>query len=259
MISAGSTHVVVLAAGRGSRLGRLGADTPKWLLDIGGRTIAERQLEAIAAVAGPIGSVRVVTGHADDEIRRFLSRRLDEVSVLFNPDYARLNNWYSVLLALRALGDEDPDARVAIINGDLFAAPAWIAAFLTESATTDAESLVGVDLSRELTDESMRVSASTGPPATIGAIGKVGVVDAAGEYVGLLMARGGVLAAFREALEHFVDDEGSRDEWYERAVALTAAKGAQWVVWPTPDGNWVEIDDDGDLDAAVGLATGGES
>jgi len=39
-----TTHVLVLAAGEGSRLGALGAETPKWLLGAGERTIADRRL-----------------------------------------------------------------------------------------------------------------------------------------------------------------------------------------------------------------------
>jgi len=252
-----STHVIVLAAGRGSRLGALGADTPKWLLEVGDRTIAERQLEAIAlARAAPgeaIGSVRVVTGHASEEIERFLATRPDDaVSILHNPDFAEINNWYSVLLALREL-DAEPDARIVIVNGDLCARPEWIAEFLAESAGTAAESLVGVDLARRLTDESMKVSTDGGDPPTIRAIGKVGVEDPVGEYVGLLMARGSVLGAFREQLEGFVGQAGHRDEWYERAVGLTSADGVRWVIHPTLDSRWVEIDDDGDYEAALDL------
>jgi choline kinase len=258
-LSAANTCVVVLAAGRGSRLGSTGAETPKWLLPVGDRTIAERQLEA-AEIArretgGAIGPVHVVTGHADGAIGRFLADRSgDGARTLHNPDFAALNNWYSVLLALRELDRDDDGSRIVIVNGDLFARPAWIAAFLAESATTDSTSLIGVDLARRLTDESMKVSVA-GEPQTVELIGKVGVEDPAGEYVGLLMARGPVLRAFRAALERFVGDDGSRDEWYERAVGLTAAEGTPWFVWPTPDSDWVEIDDDGDLQLGQELAS----
>lgn len=254
---AASTHVVVLAAGRGSRLGALGEERPKWLLEVGERTIAERQLEAIAQARqrapGAIASIQVVTGHAAAEIERFLGDRSGEnVSILHNVDYARLNNWYSVLLALRLLGD-DPRARIVIVNGDLLAEPEWLAGFIAESATTAHESLIGVDLARRLTHESMKVATKESRPAVVREIGKIGVDAAVGEYVGLLMARGSVLAAFRERLEGFVDRPEHADEWYERAVGLSAADGAAWVVRPTPDSDWVEIDDDGDYEAALAL------
>lgn len=257
----GDTHVIVLAAGRGSRLGALGEQRPKWLLEVGGRTIAERQLEAVAQARerapGGIGATRVVSGHAAAEIERFLEDRPDEgVSTLHNVDYARLNNWYSVLLALRSL-DHDPGARVVIVNGDLLAEPDWLAGFIAEAATTDHEALIGVDLGRRLTDESMKVATAEGAPAVVRSIGKVDVEEAVGEYVGLLMARASALAAFRARLEAFVDRPEHVDEWYERAVGLSAADGVGWVVRATPDSAWVEIDDDGDYEAALALVGSG--
>ena len=42
-------RAVVLAAGRGTRLGSLTASTPKPLLDVGGQPVVARILEGIAA------------------------------------------------------------------------------------------------------------------------------------------------------------------------------------------------------------------
>src|SRR4051794_17414696 len=119
-------HVVILAAGRGSRLGALSERTPKWLLDVGGATIADRHLAALDAPA----SALVVTGHAREEIERFLGARgAHGVRTVHNPEYARLNNWYSLLVALRALPDGEDD-RVVVLNADLFAEHAWLGSFL---------------------------------------------------------------------------------------------------------------------------------
>lgn len=257
MSRAPNTRIVVLAAGTGSRLGTTTAEIPKWLLPVGGRTIAERQLEAVelarAATDGAIGDVQVVAGHAAEELGRFLDATgVPGTSVLANPEYATLNNWYSALLPMRE--QRDPDERIVIMNSDLYAEPDWLAGFLAESARTDHESLVGVDLGRTLTDESMKVSAGDGSPPLLELIGKVGVDDPVGEYVGLLMARGTVLNDFRDSLESFVGRADRRDEWYERAVGLTAETGTRWVVWPTRDSAWVEIDDAADLEAAGELA-----
>jgi choline kinase len=258
-VPSGVLDVVILAAGRGSRLGRLGVDTPKWLLNVGGATIADRQLAGIAAAArcvpGGLGTVRVVTGHASAAIEAFAAARPDDdLSLLHNADYARRNNWFSVLLGLRAVGAVD-GRRVAVINGDLCASPAWIARFLCAAATTASESLIAVDRARAVTDESMKVAVRPGDGSTLQAIGKTGVAAPVGEYVGMLMARGATLAQLRRTLEGFEHTPTAADAWYEHAVALTANDGARWQTWATPDSRWVEIDDDRDHDAAVLLAT----
>jgi choline kinase len=258
-VPSGALDIVILAAGRGTRLGRLGVDTPKWLLDVGGTTIADRQLAGIAAAArrvpGGLGGVLVVTGHASAAIEAFAAARPDHgLRLLHNADYARRNNWFSVLLALRTAGDVG-DRRVAVINGDLCADPAWIARFLTAAATTASESLIAVDRARTLTDESMKVAVRPDDAMALHAIGKTGVTAPVGEYVGMLMARGATLAQLRQALESFEHTPTAADAWYEAAVALTADDGARWETWGTPDSRWVEIDDDRDHDAAVLLAT----
>ena len=245
-----NTHVVILAAGRGSRLGALSAESPKWLLDVGGELLADRQLEAIARAADSIGSVSVVTGHAAQALDRFLAERgQDGIRTLFNPEYSTLNNWYSVLLALRAI--EDPDARVIIVNCDMFAEAADMAAFFEACATAEEEALIAVDLERRLTDESMKVESRE--DGTLERIGKVGIERPVGEYVGMLMARGGELTSLRRELEAFEGVADAVNEWYEGAVGRAAAEGARWTIWPMPSGRWVEIDDDGDLAAAVEL------
>ena len=243
------THVVVLAAGKGSRLRALGPDSPKWLLPVGDETIADRQLEGIAAAGGHVASVTVLTGHAAVAIDRYLATQDVDASTLFNDHYSDWNNWYSVLLALRHLPE---DARVTFMNSDLYLEPSIVTGFLEAAATTEAEALIAVDLERELTDESMKVTQRA--DGTLERIGKVPSMPSGdGEYIGILMARGSVLRRFRDGLEAFEGVPESVNEWYEGSVRDTAAAGADWLVWPVPSGRWVEIDDDGDLAKALEL------
>jgi choline kinase len=247
-------HAVILAAGKGSRLGEVGETTPKWLLRVGRRTIAERQLEGLRRAGPAVESIRVVTGHAPKTIDDFLAHQ-DGVQTVFNPEFERLNNWYTVLLALRSI--DDPDPTVAVFNSDLYAPAEWFQRFAVDAAEAEAEALIAVDLERPLTDESMKVAVDAEDGSRLRAIGKVGIEDPVGEYVGMLAARGTVLSAFRTALEGFEGDPESVDEWYELACGLNAQAGSAWTVWPTPAGEWMEIDDDADHLAAARLSETG--
>jgi len=248
-----AAHVVVLAAGRGSRLGALGGETPKWLLPVGGRLIADRHLQGIAAAGDRVASVRVVTGHAAPAIGAFVSGRRDghPIEVVPNPDFEALNNWWSLLLALREL---PPAGPVVVLNGDLLTDPAWISSFVADVVDGPDEGVLAVDTQRRLTDESMKVALA--PDGSLARIGKVEVPDPVGEYVGMLAARGGVLTALRAGLEEFVGRPEAANEWYEGAIGRCAAAGVPWRIWATPGSGWVEIDDDADLSAAEALAGG---
>jgi choline kinase len=254
-----TTHVAILAAGRGTRLGAAVKTTPKWLLDLDGMTVADWHLRAIAAARRSLPqaaiAVHVVTGHAADAVRGYARRcGQDGLNIIHNPAYDRLNNWYSLLVALRALPARD--TRVVVLNGDLFVPQGWMAHFLVDAATTTAEALVAVDMERPLTDESMKVSsrvADGADAATLRAIGKTGVTDPVGEYIGMLMASGSVLSDLRRRLEGFVGVPDAADAWYERAMGHSARAGKEWRLWATPDSGWVEIDDDADRQKALAL------
>ena len=242
-------HIVVLAAGRGSRLGAVGDATPKWLLPVGGRTIADRHLAGFAEAGDAVASMSVVTGHAAADIEAALAERDEAVRVIHNPEYAEINNWWSVLRALRELPDDGP---VVIVNADLLVDPEVVAGFLRAGAGGNADALLAIDFERNLTDESMKVEQDAEGRLT--RIGKVGMDAPVGEYIGMLMARGTALHDFRASLESFVGRDECVNEWYEGAVGRTAAEGTAWDLWAVPSGEWVEIDDDADLLAAEAMA-----
>ncbi len=254
--------VVVLAAGHGRRLGPLGGPGPKWLIEVGGAPIAERQLQAVERAFGADARVLVVVGHAADRVEDYCRRRADRSALrptlVHNPHHASRNNWYSLLVGLDAL-EEPREARpVVVLNSDLFAPAGWIASYLSTAAELgDVPGTLAVDVERPLTDEAMKVAA--GPADGLGrrwctAIGKVGLADPVGEYVGMAALAPPGLARVHDMLRQFTRDPARGDAWYEGAFQdLTAAKPFL-ALWPTPSSAWVEIDDGDDLLAASRLA-----
>jgi len=255
--------VVVLAAGHGRRLGKAGGPGPKWLIEVAGEPIAERQLQAVEQALGPASDVLVVVGHAADRVERYCGGREGRSdlrpTLVHNPHHASRNNWYSLLVGLDAIGGGADDGVVVVLNSDLFAPPSWIGAFLTAAAELgEVPGALAVDVERPLTDEAMKVAA--GPVAADGlrwctAIGKVDVADPVGEYVGMTALGPVGRARVHETLRRFTEEPAKADAWYEGAFRELSTEPFL-SLWPTPSSSWVEIDDGDDLLAATRLAGG---
>jgi choline kinase len=239
--------LIVLAAGTGTRLGDLTATTPKWLLDVGGGRVADRQIGALAGSFELTRQLRVVTGHGAAAVPEFLrGQGLAEDCTLFNEHYATRNNWYSVLLALRACAAEDPE-RVYVLNSDLYAPAQMYRQFVAESRAAGPGACLAIDSTHRLTDEAMKVRTEDG---RIVDIGKVGVDDPSGEYVGMLMLDRPAVHRLRELLEQWERDARDPNGWYETVIRdglLTEVFCRPVEVGGAP---WVEIDDLADLERA---------
>ncbi len=94
---------VILAAGRGVRLGELGLMRPKGFIELGGRPIIERSLEYLTTMG--IARVLIVTGH-QAQFYRELARRRQGIDLLHNARYAESGSMYSLYLARESVRDE---------------------------------------------------------------------------------------------------------------------------------------------------------
>ena len=108
-----ATRALILAAGRGSRLGSQSDGVPKPLLQVGRRTLVEHQLEMLATAG--IGPVGMVVGYAADELQAAVGAK---VEYLHNHRWATTNSLYSFTMARSwVTGD------LVILNCDLLLDP----------------------------------------------------------------------------------------------------------------------------------------
>ena len=110
--------VVIAAAGRGSRLG---FGVPKCLVEVGGRSILEHQLELLNGFP----DVRVVVGFRGDDVAAHLAHIGARPRLVMNEEWETTNTLASLELATR-----DVDGRCLIIDGDLLLDPTDFARFL---------------------------------------------------------------------------------------------------------------------------------
>lgn len=89
---------VILAAGRGKRMGKLTADRPKGALEVDGHALIDWQIEALRAAG--VKEIAVVTGHAPEAL---VGR---DVTYIHNPNWAKGTQVETLLKASDWIGDE---------------------------------------------------------------------------------------------------------------------------------------------------------
>ena len=234
---------VILAAGLGRRLASIAGDVPKALVALHGRTLLERELEALAAAGVP--RVAIVTGHRADLVASFLEGRDAglEVTCVHNADYATSNNVVSFLAAADELADGG-----YLLNSDIVFDPAVLADLVAAEPgaylVVDSDEPLGAEeMKVQLDDEGyiQRVSKLL-PPET-----------SAGEYIGITRLDAAAATAAVEAARALVA-EGRSDMYYEDAFDRAAAR-MRLRPFPTRRRAWTEIDDVADHERALGVAS----
>lgn len=103
-------RAIILAAGVARRLGDSAVEQPKCLLELEGRTLLDRMLDALAEVG--VAPVTVVIGHLGDQIEAAVSGRAG-VRTRCNPQYRK-----GAILSLWAAREELDDA-VLVMDADV--------------------------------------------------------------------------------------------------------------------------------------------
>lgn len=93
--------VIILAAGRGSRLNHLTDDKPKCMCKVNGRTILERCIETLEKSGFNRNDIIIVTGYKSEKID------IKDVIYLYNENYENTNMFISLTMADKYLKTED--------------------------------------------------------------------------------------------------------------------------------------------------------
>lgn len=228
---------VILAAGRGSRLGALTAERPKALLEVAGRSLLERQLDSLRAAR--IAPVYILTGFAREAFAGHLGGETVEIH---NERWAGTNN----LVTLAAAGDALNDGFL-LFNADVLFHPGILEALLDAPSPC----ALAVDTRGPLAEEEMKVALDGEGRVT--AIAKtLDPRTAAGEYIGLAKFDVEGALALRSVLDEILA-EGRTGEWYEAAFQVLAGRLCLQAC-STGDLPWTEIDTPADLARAEALA-----
>jgi choline kinase len=231
---------VILAAGMAKRLRPLTDTKPKCLLEVGGKTLLQRTVEAMASAG--ITEFLVVTGYRENMIRDFLTSHASHFTFHFldNPDYEHNNNIFSLWLAMQELHGEE----VLLMDSDILCDPEAVRRVARQEHSALAMQR------HELGEEEMKIVVDE--HFCITEISKTcRVEDAIGESVGIEKMTPDYTEALYQELRQMIEDEGLIDIFYERAFERLIPQGYTFQVVDTTDLFSYELDTPEDLEKAT--------
>ena len=235
---------IILSAGQGSRLGHLTTDRPKCLIEFGGCSLLDWQLDTLAA--NGVDEVVVVTGFRDDQIEASLARRScgPKVRTIYNPFYKVADNLGSLYIAREEIAGD-----CLVWNGDTLVSKALMARVL---GNAQPGICVTVDRKDGYDGDDMKVVESGG---LLKAIGKRISEGVNAESIGLLAFRQGGAEQFRKAIETAIRTPEGTTVWYLRVIHHIAQTADVWT-FDIQGEEWGEVDFPEDVAAAAALVEG---
>lgn len=222
---------VILAAGMAKRLRPLTDDRPKCLLELGGKTLLQRTIDAMINTG--ITELVVITGYRGEMIHEFIEQHYPSIKSTFlnNADYEHNNNIYSLWMA----GQVVRGKSFLLMDSDILCDPQAVA----EVARQD-QSALAVNR-HELGDEEMKVVVDGN--GNITEINKTcHPEDALGESVGIEKINADYSDALYKELDGMIEQEGLIDVFYERTFERLIPKGHTFRVVDTTEYFSIELD-----------------
>ena len=231
---------IILSAGQGSRLGHVTAGRPKCLIEFGGRSLLDRQLDVLAA--NGIDEAVVVTGFRDEQVESAIARRAGgpKVRTVYNPFFKVADNLGSLFVARHELQGD-----CLVWNGDTLVSEALMARVVANRrdgicVTIDRKESYDADDMKVVVDREGRLHA----------IGKrLPMRNVNAESIGLLAFRNGGAETFGEAIEKAIRSPEGTTIWYLRVIHHIAQKRDVWTLDINGE-EWGEVDFPEDIDRA---------
>lgn len=195
---------LILAAGRGSRLGDYNGGTPKCLIEVARRRMIEHQLEALAECGA--APVAVVVGYAADEVREAVGIRAQYVH---NLRWEQTNSMVSFWLAREWFTDS-----VVVMNCDVLFHPEILARLLKVKGDA-----IAYDSTSGQAPEHMKVRVQDGRLMDMSK--DMPAAESAGENVGVLVFTAETAQAIAARAEALIA-AGHEKSWLGQAVREVA-------------------------------------
>lgn len=226
---------IILAAGRGERLGDASAGRPKCLLRFGGQTLLQRHIEILGRLG--IERIIIVTGYRHEQIEAALAQLDSQV-----PVETVINTAYELgsIVSLHCAGDVLADGTDTILmDADVLYDPDILGRLLD----TQFDNCFLLDRDFEPGDEPVKLCVSGAVPVEFRKIPDRAMSwDYQGESVGFFRFDAATSARLARKAEEYLDSNRSREPYEEAIRDLLRETPELFRVEDITGQDWIEID-----------------
>ena len=221
-------QAIIMAAGRGSRLGNLTDNIPKAFLEVRGHKLIEYNLALL--YENGIKNVIIVTGYKA-ELYEALAKEKAGLTCIYNPFYEHCNVLGSFYMAQNNLADED----TIYLHADTLCDPE----IFREMVQGSGDIVMPVDF-KDCDSEAMKVTTKSGQVVKVSK--EISEAESEGEFVGMAKLSKKAMPAIKEASRKLMRN-GCLKSYFEGAIQEVIDQGGYSVpALPTKNRFWGEVD-----------------
>lgn len=220
-------QAMIMAAGKGSRLGSLTNGDPKSFVEIKGKKLIEYNLALLKKYG--VDDIVIVTGYRCEAFEQLLQNE-NGIRLIYNPFYEMVNVLGSFYMGMEALNED-----FIYLHADTLCEPR----IFEKMMRLDADIILPVDY-KKCDDEAMKVRSENG---RIVQITKQMMPDIAeGEFIGMAAFRKDVIPALKEKTKQLLKKK-EFTAYFESAIQrLIDEENFDIKAVPTDGNFWAEID-----------------
>lgn len=234
-------EVIVLSAGKGTRLLPLTKDIPKCLVKIPNRPLIFYQLRALKENGIAEDHITVVIGYKAEKVRKYLYKNFKKVKIIENRRYNTTDNIYSLYLAI--LSKQGFMRELLLFNGDCFFSARMIKKALT------GKNFLAVDMKSEIRTG---IKAVVSDNKISGLLKKCKNKQNVAASTSFFRFSKEASECLRTSLFDCVEKKKMVNEWMEIAIREVLEK-FDIKAYPIDGKDWFEIDTQEDINNAIGV------
>lgn len=221
-------QAIIMAAGRGSRLGNFTDDIPKAFLKARGHRLIDYNIALLHE--NDIKDIKIVTGYKA-ELYESMAREQPGITCIYNPFYEYCNVLGSFYMAQERLGDVD----TIYLHADTLCDPE----IFRKMVQGDGDIVMPVDF-KDCDSEAMKVTTKAGQVVKVSK--EIPEAESEGEFIGMAKLSKDVMPAIKAASRKLMRD-GCLKSYFEGAIQEIIDEGGYSVqALPTNKCFWGEVD-----------------